>query len=519
MSEKNNEKKKNDEKSNNGLNRRDFLKGVATTPAIGAFAYATYKKGREESRARVDTLGFDPAGAPGEGDNAPATLSTRSPNNTVNIGVIGVGIRGKQLMGAAGFAQPDQLGRNERLGTDGQEPLNIRITGICDLYEPYLEWGVKAAGGTAKSYKNYLEMLGAQDVDAVMIVTPDHWHAPIVMDAARAGKHVYVEKCFTHNIPETFEAVKTVKQNKVVLQLGHQGRSSDIHARAKEIVDKGLLGKVTLIQTFTNRNNPNGAWVYDIPKEAGPRNIDWEQFTGKGPKRELDLKRFFRWRCYWDYGTGLSGDLLTHEWDAVDMVMNLGIPASAVASGGIYYYKDGREVPDLFQVTYEYPDRDLTVIYNATLANAWRRGKLFMGSDATMDLTNGVMVYADRNSQRYGEKIQSGEIEVERPIVSYMQGAGRRLEAVTSPTQQWTIEKGLLYSFTRRGGVVNTAYLHIKNWLEAIREGTRANCNEDVAFNEAITAHMATLSFKEGRRVRWDAARQEVVFGSGSGGA
>lgn len=508
------ENKNHNDKKKNGLNRRDFLKGVATTPAIGVFAYSAYVKGKEESEARVDLLGFDPARTPM--DEAPAVrASALSPNDAINVGFIGIGIRGKQLMKAAGFARPGQLGKNEKLGTEGQDPLNIRVAGICDLYQPYLEWGVEASGGTALAYHHYKKMLESKDIDAVIIATPDHWHAPITADAARAGKHVYVEKCFTHNVPETFEVVQAVKENRIALQLGHQGRSSDVHATAREVVEKGLLGKITLIQTFTNRNTPNGAWVYRIPDGAGPHNIDWEQFLGSGPRREFDLKRFFRWRCYWDYGTGLSGDLLTHEWDAADLIMGgLGIPAAATASGGIYHFKDGREVPDVFQAVFEYPDRDLTLVYNATLANAWRREKLFMGTDGTMDLTSGVMVYADRNSERYKPMIQKGEIEVDKPIISYMQGEGRKLEAVTSPTQRWTIEKGLLMSFRRGGGTVNTAYLHVRNWLDAIRNGTRPSCHEDVAFREAITAHMATLSLKEGRRVRWDSERREIVLES-----
>lgn len=507
MSEK--EKKSND-RNGNGVNRRDFLKGVATTPAVGAFAYAAYRKSAEESESRADTLGFDPVRTPMDADEV-RSQTAPSANDAIQVGVIGVGIRGKQLMKAAGFAASDQLRKGERLGTDGEEPLNIRVAGICDLFEDYTEWGVKASGGKAKRYKTYKEMLEAKDIDAVIVATPDHWHAPIVIDAARAGKHVYVEKCFTHNIPETFEAVKAVKENKVVFQLGHQHRQDSVHATAKEIVEKGLLGKVTLIQSWTNRNTPNGAWVYDIPENSGPHNVDWDQFVANRSKVPYDPKRFFRWRCYWDYGTGLSGDLLTHEWDAIDMIVGLGMPGTAVASGGIYYFKDGREVPDVFQVTFEYPQKDLTVVYSATLANAWRRGKLLLGDDATMDLTDGIQVYADRNSRRYAEKIKSGEIEVDKPIVSYLQGAGRQLEAVTSPTQRWTIEKGLLYTFTRGGRTVNTAYLHIRNWLDVIRNGGRTDCNEDIAFNEAVTAHMATISFKEGRRVRWDKELQQVV--------
>lgn len=440
---------------------------------------------------------------------APAILTRRNPNDTIGLGIIGVGIRGKQLMRAAGFRHLHDPAPH--VETKLQPALNLRFLGACDLYDLYRDWGVQAAGSGAKPYRHYQDLLENKDIDAVIIATSDHWHAPIAVDAAEAGKDIYLEKCMTRTIREAKRIRRAVKANKRIFQLGHQGRHSDIHKKAKEIIEQGMLGNITLVETYTNRNSPNGAWVYDIPAEAGPHNIDWKQWTGKGPKRSFDLKRFFRWRCYWDYGTGLGGDMLTHEMDAINQIMGIGIPSTAIASGGIYFYKDGREVPDLYQVVYEYPERNLTVKYSATLANSWRRGKLFMGNDATMDLTDGVNVFVDRNSPQYQEKIKKGEIKLIDPLVAYQTGKGEKMEAVTSPTERWTIAKGLLYTYTPEGGVVNATYLHLKEWIECMRMRHPASCNEDVGFEEAITAHMSTLSFKRGRKIRWDAARERAI--------
>jgi hypothetical protein len=323
-----------------------------------------------------------------------------------------------------------------------------------------------------------------------------------------------------------------------------------------EVVAKGLLGKITLIQCYTNRNSRNGAWVYDIPKEhgpmsaaSGPRNVDWDQYVANATQRPYDPNRFFRWRCFWDYGTGLSGDLLTHEMDVINMVMNLGIPATCVASGGVYYHKEyqtlmtakgepidsdlypvpegavprpdvpilRREVPDVFQATYEWPDKDLTVVYNATLANEDERGQIYMGDEAWMDLTDGVNVFADPQSKLYKKLIQSGKVRLREPMITYRDVGGKGIEAITSATSQWTISKGLLYTY-RQGRMVNTSYLHLKNWIDHIRDNsTNTMCNIDDGFQEAITAHMATMSLVKGCRVRWDADNQQVTCDLKSG--
>ncbi|OGG01119.1 MAG: hypothetical protein A3F83_13390 [Candidatus Glassbacteria bacterium RIFCSPLOWO2_12_FULL_58_11] len=533
-----------------GVGRRDFLKAAATTPVLGAFGLSLYKKEALDraSREEVLQLGNRPSGT---NPNITKRNYKRaaSANDTINIGIIGCGGRGKSLMRSAGFWPPDEEAPR---GHEGQEKLNLKLTAVCDLFQPSVDWAIKASGGTAKFYPTYQELLEQSDVDAVVIATSDHYHAPVAIAAANAGKHVYVEKCMTKKFEEAFQVREAVKKAGIVFQLGHQNRNSDRYDSAMEVIDKGMLGEVTLIQCYTNRNSRNGAWVYDIPKEhgpksapSGPRNVDWDQYVSNTVQRPYDPNRFFRWRCFWDYGTGLSGDLLTHELDVINMVMNLGIPTTAVASGGIYYHKEyttlmtangdpldsddpvpqgalprpdvpvmRRDVPDVFQVTYEWPDRNLTVVYNATLSSEHERGQIYLGSEATMDLTNGVDVFADPQSQRYAELIKSGKARLNEPMISYRTVAGKGIEAITSATSQWTISKGLLYTL-REGRLVDITYLHIKNWIDHIRDNnTNTMCNIDDGFQEAITAHMGTYAFRLGTRVRWDAENQQIKFDS-----
>ena len=133
---------------------------------------------------------------------------------------------------------------------------------------------------TPTVYKNYRELLAAPDIDAVIIGTPDHWHGTMIIEAARAGKHIYVEKPLTWTVPETYLVEEAVKNSNVVFQLGHQGRQIEINHRAKQMIAEGMIGKVTLVEVTTNRNDPNGAWVYDIHPEGNPSTIDWKQYEG-----------------------------------------------------------------------------------------------------------------------------------------------------------------------------------------------------------------------------------------------
>jgi predicted dehydrogenase len=275
-------------------------------------------------------------------------------------------------------------------------------------------------------------------------------------------------------------------------------------------MDHDILGPITLVETTTNRNSPTGAWQYDIHEEGNENTIDWDLFQGPAPNKvPFSLERFFRWRCWYDYGTGLSGDLLSHEFDAVNQILEVGIPHSAVATGGIYYFKDGRDVPDVFQAAFEYPDRDLTMIYSATLANGKYRGQLYMGHDATMQVGSGLTITADRSSTRYEKKIDDDIIDPSLPMFTYRPGF-RGIDAVTSATEEYFASRGLL--FTYRGGRRVSAYhLHIAEWLDVIRNGGQVSCDIERGFEEAITCHMATRSFMEGRRVTWDPVNRRIV--------
>lgn len=528
--------------------RRDALKAIVSVPVLGAMAYGVYRKKKAESSTRnaAEMSRFRTDVTP---------YSSPSPDaEVIRIGIIGFGIRGTQLMQGLGFATPEYVEDLIRLSKADpantryqdfmeQDDLRVMITAVCDIFDTYGEGAVIAGanihregvGGTLgpkpRRYRHYKELLAAPDVDAVVIASPDHWHGTMAMDAIRAGKHVYLEKPMTWTVPETYELRALARSNpQLVFQLGHQNRQIEAYERARQIIERGLLGKITLVETGTNRNDPNGAWVYPIHKDASPKTIDWEQFEGNpdkikeymdymtsagllkyvGPesREKFSLERFFRWRCWWDYSTGLSGDLLTHEYDAMNQILHLGIPSSASSSGGVYFFKDGRTVPDVLQTVFEFRDKELTMLYSATLASQFSRSRKIMGHDATMEVGNTLKITVDPQSEQYRRQIDQGIVKLDEPFYTYL--PGQSVDAVSTATERYFAERGLLYSFIS-GKRYNTTFLHLKEWLDCIRNGKQPSCGIDQGFEEAITAHMGTRAYLEGRTMYWDKDKEEIT--------
>lgn len=444
--------------------------------------------------------------------HSPARISPKSAD-LLRLGVIGFGIRGEQLVRALGFATPAWL--NKMKNTAAYEAyaksgkLNVVINGVCDLYDNRAENALVTVGKQAKRYLRYQDMLGSNTIDAVVIATPDHLHAPMIIDAVRAGKHVYVEKCLTHTMDQANHVYDAVSNNRIKLQLGHQLRQKDTVAQARDILSLDILGKITLVETSSNRNSPNAAWVYDIPADANAKTIDWKQFD---PGRPFDADRFFRWRKYWDYGTGLSGDLLTHEFDTMNSILRTGIPTTAMASGGIYYFHDGREVPDVFQVAFEFSEQEFTMLYSATLGNDLHRPALYMGSDATMKLDNELQIVANPGSVKYAEKYSSGIMKPGGVFFRYpsTEQSTVPIDAVSSATSRYFAEKGMMTTMVD-GKPVDPTRLHLLEWLLCIENNWQPGCSIEEGYAEAVAAHMATRSYKTGKKVRWDAAKRSIV--------
>ena len=348
--------------------RREALLGLGGIPILGAVWWAgaasTVSKKRERD-ALLETLNIQPSlppAVPGIG------------GEPIKVGVVGFGIRGEQLCRALGYATQEWIADAEeataRAKQEGrpytaledfrnQDKLNVRIVGVCDIYDYRAERAIRSFSTPeqpVKRYMTYQDMISSGEVEAVVIATPDHWHAPMSIEALRNNVHVYVEKPMTHNLTETYELRDAARNSRAVFQVGHQHRQTLSFKTAQDILGKGILGHVSLVTTNTNRNDDNGAWNYEIRPDATPETIDWAQFLGSAPEIPFNKNHFFRWRKWWAYGSGLSGDLLTHDYDRLNCVLKMGVPKSVMASGGIYTHRDGRNVPDVLQANFEFPD-------------------------------------------------------------------------------------------------------------------------------------------------------------------
>ncbi len=518
----------NDKSRKSQVSRRTVVKALAGLPVIGLFGHQLLKKRNYDLEKReliIKELGLDEIEFPVSDYG-----TKKHDGDLIRVGIIGFGARGNQLANSLGFMHPDTVKTRHERGTltdwMEQEYLNVAITGICDVFDMNAENGLATArneirpGGKdapklpVKQYKHYQEMLDDKDIDAVIISTPDHHHGQMTVDAAKAGKHIYCEKSVALTENEVNELYTAVKESGVVYQLGHQITQNIIYQQAKEILKKDLLGKITLVQTTSNRNTANGAWIRHLDSAGNPRpgseaTIDWAQWLGNAPYTPFNIERFYNWTLYFDYATGLIGQLFTHEYDAVNQLLNLGIPKSVTSSGGTYYWKDGRDMADLLHIVFEYPDRDLTLLYSGSLASSRNRGRIFMGRDASMEIGNNIMIHADRNSPRYQKGIESGLIDPGSPMISFNPGAGQ-IDAVTSATERYYASRGLTTT-TINGRSVDVTHLHLREWINCIRDGNEPSVNIDIAFDEGMGCVMAQIAYVEKRIVKWDEVNKKII--------
>lgn len=516
------------------FSRRDWLKSLGGVPLLGAVWYtgaSVTGNAKREKKTLLETLNIKASPPPPTGPMS---------GNPIRVGIIGFGGRGEHLVRSLGFATQEWLDDMNKSAAENpndkrleefqkQENMNVKLTAVCDVFDVHAEKALRSfntSENKAKRYSTHSELIKSGDVDAVIIATPDHWHAPIAIEAINAGIHVYVEKPMTHTIAETYALRDAVLANpKTVFVLGHQHRQTQSFLTAQDVIGKGILGHISLVETNTNRNDDNGAWQYDIHPQASPQTINWDQFLGSAPKVPFNTEHFFRWRKWWAYGSGLSGDLLTHDYDRINCVLKMGIPQSITASGGIYTHRDGRNVPDVLQVNMEFPEfsvgasqqagkeKGMTLVYSATLGNQFDRGTVLMGHDATMELGNTLTIYADARSTKYAKLLEEKKMDPFVPIYQY-DPAANGTDAVTSATAKYFANKGLLWTY-RDGKRVDSTFLHLREWLSCIRNGGKPSCGIQEGFEEAITAHMAGLSYKIGRRIEWDAQSQKIIAKSG----
>ena len=268
------------------------------------------------------------------------------PNDQVNVAVIGMGIMGFN-----------------NIQTSLTVP-GVKLVAVCDLYTGHLDRAKELYGKDIFTTKDYREILERRDVDAVIVATSDHWHDRICIDAMNKGKHVYCEKPMVHKLEEGEAVIAAQKKTGKVLQVGSQRVSSIVTLKTKEIFESGIIGDIVVVETYMDRHSGLGSWQYSIPTDASTSTVDWDRFIGDAPKVKYDPLRFFRWRNYQDYGTGIAGDLFVHLFSALHTVTSSDGPERIYATGGLRYWKDGRDVPDIITGLYDYPSSSKHAAFN-----------------------------------------------------------------------------------------------------------------------------------------------------------
>jgi predicted dehydrogenase len=299
-----------------------------------------------------------------------------SPNDRIRIATIGFGGMG---MGDTGYA----------VSIPG-----VELAAVCDIYDGRLRRAREVHGDQIYTTRDYREVLARKDVDAVIIATPDHWHAALSMAAMDAGKDVYCEKPMVQSVQEGSAVVAAQKRTGRIFQVGSQYVTSAVFQKARDLVQGGAIGRLTMVESWLDRNTALGAWQYSIPPDATPATVDWDRFLGRAPKRPFEPIRLFRWRNYQDYGTGVAGDLFVHILSGLHVVTGSLGPDRILATGGLRYWNDGRDVPDVMLAMLDYGKQathpEFTMSLRVNLKSGVpeeRFGFRFMGTDGVITTT------------------------------------------------------------------------------------------------------------------------------------
>jgi len=408
-----------------------------------------------------------------------------APSDIVRFASIGTGIRGCELLEAS-----------------------LRVPGIecvaaCDLYDSRHTAAQEKIKKNIPTTRNYKEILDRKDVDAVIIAVTDHQHRKVFVDACAAAKDVYCEKPMSHTVEDGFAMLEAAQKNNRIVQVGSQRVSSILYERAKEIYDSGKLGEVYAIQAYWDRNSPSGAWVYPIPPDASEQTIDWTAFLDGAPKRPFSPERFFRWRCFTDYGEGLGGDLFVHLISGIHFISGTNTTAKrAQSSGGLFYFKDGREFPDLIETMYDYPN--FRVHLRCNLNNDGGEFIGFFGKKGTMIIKDKTLTYTPQDTtpkpedysifgwpkalrEQYLEKFAE-EHPLPKPLTSKLDGG----ESYILPDNYSDVAD------------------HQANFFNSVRSRKKTVENEEFGNHAALGCHLANYSYFKQTPAVWDEADKKI---------
>ena len=401
----------------------------------------------------------------------------------VRFGMIGVGMQGSGLL-------------SESIRLPG-----VECAAACDLYDGRHTLAREIVRADLPVTRRYQALLDDKNIDCIVAAVPDHWHKQVVVDAVSAGKDIYCEKPMSHTPADGVSMVDAAKKAGRIVQIGSQRVSSQICAKARELISQRTLGDLMLVEGWLGRNDPTGAWQYPPPPDLSPRNLDWDTWQGTVPKRPFDPYIFARWRCWKEYGTGVAGDLLVHLISG--MMFMLGInepPKQASAVGGIRRWKDGRNMPDVHAVVYYYGE--LPVYMRLNLGTEMPETYRIQGSKGVLEVTGSSLTFAPQTG-RDG-------------YPSYYTGSFPRAMR-EAYVEKWHLENdpklgqaAMSETISFSGPDFDDVRPHLWTFFEAVR--TRKPVVEDVVFghNAALACHMANESYFRKGTVSWDDASKTI---------
>ena len=406
-----------------------------------------------------------------------------APSDTLRFGIIGIGMQGSGLL-------------NTAIRLPGAE-----CVAACDLYDGRHDLAKEIVGKPIPTTRRYQDLLDNKEIDCIINATPDHWHKRIVVDCCSAGKDVYSEKPMTHAVSEGFEMIAAAQKNHRIVQVGSQRVSSAVFAKAKELIASGAIGDVHTVEASLGRNDPNGAWVYPPPPDLSPQTLDWDTWLGTAPKIPFNPLHFARWRCWQAYGSGVAGDLMVHLLSGIHFAGGIVQPPErALATGGLFRFRDGRDVPDVHCVLFDYPQ--FPVVIRLTLACDTPEITRFLGTGGLIevygsDLTISTQDGKDHDPGWYCHSFPKALREqYEKDWHAANDGWLAKRETETA-----TYHSALSHDDVEP---------HMRNFFDSVR--SRKPVVEDAVFGNhaAIACHMANASYFKKCMAEWDATTRTI---------
>jgi predicted dehydrogenase len=401
------------------------------------------------------------------------------------------------LIGAGGQGQFDTK-------TALQVP-GVKLVAVADCYDGRLEHSKELWGDDLFTTRDYAQVLERKDIDAVIIGTPDHWHKQVAVDAMKAGKDVYCEKPMIHLYADGPQMIEAASANKRILQVGSQRVSSVVYAKAKELLASGAIGQLNMVTARWDRNSSIGAWNYTVPLDASTETCDWPKFLGTAPQIPYNAEQFFQWRKWKAYGTGVAGDLFVHLFSGTHFITGAHGPTRAMATGGLRFWKDGRDVPDVMLGLFDYPEGfNLSLRVNFVDGGEESEGLIFTGSEGTMEIAgNSVIVSRTPLEKAPGYMIGTFTDAMQKKILEEYSQKYPRPHPTGAPKlgyEKYVAAKG--YS---------DSYDHFKNFFASVR--SRQPVVEDAVFGyrAAGAALLSNLSYDRGAVVHWDPEAMKLL--------